>query len=86
MWRLVRNATVGQEAGEEKVSLGEVAKNATEIVANFTNEVYRGWKLVKKGGPDETAELAVDDVVNNSSHTNNSNDPFSGSSGTEFGM
>ena len=44
MWRLVRNATEGQEAGE-KVSLGDVAKNATEAVAKDLAEEM--WRLVE---------------------------------------
>ena len=87
MWRLIRNDTVGgvgQEAGGEEVSRGEVAKNATEIGAKLADEVYKGWKLVKEGGPNVTAELDVGDVPDNSSHYNN--DPLSGSSGTEIGM
>ena len=89
MWRLIRNVTVGgvgQGAGEEEGSLGKVAKNATEIVANLTEEVHKGWRLVKKGSLNVTAELDVGDVHNNSSHDNSNNDPLSGSSGSDFGM
>ena len=56
MWRLVRNATEGQEAGE-KVSLGDVAKNATEAVARDLAEEM--WKLVGGGQVNGSAELGV---------------------------
>ena len=57
MWRLVKNATEGQEAGEEKLLLGDVAKNATEAVANNLTEEM--WKLVGGGQVNGSAELGV---------------------------
>ena len=83
MWRLVRNATEGQEAGE-KDSLGDVAKNATEAVARDLAEEM--WRLVEGGGLNETAELDVNDAYNSSGHNNNSGGSLFGSLGTEIGM
>ena len=70
MWRLIRNVTVGgvgEGAGEEEGSLGEVAKNATEIVANnLTEEFNKGWRLLKEG--EEQFKTFEQGGYNNSDH------------------
>ena len=48
MWRLIRNVTGGGAEGEVAPT-DKIGSNATKVVANLTEEIYKGWRLLKEG-------------------------------------